>query len=104
MEDMANVHGRFVGLRFSNVYGDGARETMLLPLMFKGKLKYCTDHTRDFVHVNDVVDCIKMFLEMDNFDDLDELIYQVGTGKGRKISDLVKQYGYDVIQSKTVIT
>ena len=22
MEDMANVHGRFVGLRFSNVYGD----------------------------------------------------------------------------------
>ena len=49
---------------------------MLLPLMFKGKLKYCTDHTRDFVHVNDVVDCIKMFLRMDNFDDLDELIYQ----------------------------
>ena len=27
---------------------------------------------------------------------LDELIYNVGTGKGRKISDLVKQYGFDL--------
>ena len=26
MEDMANVHGRFVGLRFSNVYNDNAKE------------------------------------------------------------------------------
>ena len=96
MEDMANVYGRFVGLRFSNVYGDNGRETMLLPLMLNGKLKYSTNHTRDFVHVNDVVDCIKLFLKMDNFDNLDELVYNVGTGKGRKISDLVKQYGFDV--------
>ena len=96
MEDMANVYGRFVGLRFSNVYGDGARDSMLLPLLLKGKLKYSTNHTRDFVHVNDVVDAIKLFLHMDNFDKLDNLIYNVGTGKGRKVSDLVKQYGYDV--------
>ena len=96
MEDMSRVYGRSVGLRFSNVYGDGARGSMLLPKLLSGQLQYCTNHIRDFVHVDDVVNAIKLFLNMDNFERLNKLVYQVGTGKGVKISDLVKKYGFDV--------
>tara|TARA_Y100001963_G_scaffold160042_1_gene267331 strand:+ start:18022 stop:18852 length:831 start_codon:yes stop_codon:yes gene_type:complete len=96
MEDMSKVYGRSIGLRFSNVYGDGARDSMLLPKMINGSLQYSTNHIRDFVHVDDVVDAIKLFLNMDNFDRLSRLVYQVGTGKGIKISDLVKRYGFNV--------
>ena len=85
-----------IGLRFSNVYGDGARDTMLIPKMLKGKLEYSTNHKRDFVHVDDVVEVIRMFLTMPNFNDLDKLIYNVGTGKSISIANLVKRYGFDV--------
>ena len=64
--------------------------------MINGSLQYSTNHIRDFVHVDDVVDAIKLFLNMDNFDRLSRLVYQVGTGKGIKISDLVKRYGFNV--------
>ncbi len=96
MEDISNVIGRSVGLRFSNVYGDGARDTMLIPKMINGTLKYSTNHIRDFVHVDDVIDAIKLFLYMDNFDKLEHLIYSVGTGKGINISSLCQKYGFDV--------
>ena len=96
MEDMANAFGKSIGLRFSNVYGDGARDIMLIPKMLKGKLEYSTNHKRDFVHVDDVVEVIRMFLTMPNFNDLDKLIYNVGTGKSISIANLVKRYGFDV--------
>ena len=45
-----------VGLRFTTVYGDGARESMLIGKLLDGSIGYLTRHVRDFIHVDDVVE------------------------------------------------
>ena len=51
-----------VGLRFTTVYGDGARDTMFMGKLMRGEVKYATNHVRDFIHVDDVVKAIMIFI------------------------------------------
>ena len=77
-----------VALRFSNVYGDGQRDTMLFQRMIDNKLEYISNnHIRDFVHVDDVVDAIKIFLYAKDFEF--DRIYDVGSGEGLIVNNLV---------------
>ena len=69
-----------VGLRFTTVYGEGARDEMLIGRLLDGRVSYLTDHIRDFIHVSDVVMAISLLMRHD----LTELkpAYDIGTGKG----------------------
>ncbi len=92
MEEFA--HNGHVGLRFANVYGDGAPDFMLTSRLNNGNVEYKTNHIRDFIHVSDVVDVIKFFLKRGTYDC--DKVYEVGSGVGTKVSNLIERYGYDV--------
>lgn len=101
-----------VALRFTTVYGDGARESMLIGKLINGRVKYLTTHVRDFIHVNDVLTAIKAIMEKmlisDAFDDdsyinVDSYIkveaaYDIGTGKGNIVEDLGALAGWEGIE------
>ena len=85
-----------VGLRFTTVYGDGARDTMLIGKLLDGSIKYLTKHIRDFVHVSDVVDAIVLLMSKD----IRSLkpAYDIGTGKGNIVEDLGVLAGWEGIE------
>ena len=83
-----------VGLRFTTVYGEGARESMLIRKLIDGSVKYLTNHVRDFIHVSDVVDVITLIMSKD-LRMLREA-YDIGTGIGHKVSDLGRLAGCNV--------
>lgn len=75
-----------VGLRFTTVYGPGARDTMFITKLINGTLKYCTTHTRDFIHVDDVIEAITLLMGQDIR--LLNPTYDVGTGNGVLVMDV----------------
>ena len=83
---------RSLGLRFTTVYGPGSREDMLIGRIRDKKLKYVTDHIRDFIHVDDI--CSAIIKNLDN--DIIAGSIDVGTGIGTKVSDLAKLAGLDL--------
>mgnify|MGYP001182897106 CR=1 FL=1 len=92
MEELA--HTNHVGLRFTTVWGSGARNDMLISKIVNGNLKYKTNHIRDFIHVSDVISAIKLFIDTGTEDKKN--IYDVGSGKGVKIDEYVESLGIDV--------
>ena len=83
-----------VGLRFTTVYGRGARDSMLIGRLINGNVKYLTTHIRDFIHVDDVVEAIVLIMSKD----IRKLkpAYDIGTGVGNKVSDLGALANLDV--------
>ncbi len=81
-----------VGLRFSTVYGPNARESMLIGRLVSGNIKYLTNHTRDFIHVDDVVAFILNLMDRDLL--TVDPAYDIGTGNGVKVSELGQSVGY----------
>ena len=81
-----------VGLRFTTVYGDGARDSMFMTKLKYNKLEYATNHIRDFIHVDDVVRAIMILKDNLESPFLQHLrpAYDIGTGKGLVVSDLAK--------------
>lgn len=82
-----------VGLRFTTVYGDGARDVMFIGKLMRGELQYATNHIRDFIHVDDVISAIEIV--MDDMLAIDDMkygfpTYDIGTGCGNIVSDLAK--------------
>ena len=77
-----------VGLRFTTVYGDGARDTMFMGKLLRGELAYATNHIRDFIHVDDVVNAIMIFVNTGTKGKLPA--YDVGTGTGHIVSKLAQ--------------
>ena len=67
--------------------------------MFDRKItQVARNHKRDFVHIDDVIDAIKIFLYSDDFVKFDK-VYDVGTGVSHNISNLVKRYGFNVTET-----
>lgn len=81
-----------IGLRFSTVWGDGARGDMLIPQIKNKTLKYATSHKRDFIHVSDVVSAIQTII---NHPD-ETGIFEVGSGMSVAVDQLVAFNGLDV--------
>ncbi len=81
-----------VGLRFTTVYGEGARESMFIGKLLRGEIKYATRHVRDFIHVSDVVNGIMLFVNGGTKDRLPA--YNMGTGRGNKVSRVAHKYGW----------
>ena len=85
-----------VGLRFTTVYGDGARDTMLIGKLIDGTIGYLTRHVRDFVHVSDVVDAIVLLMSKDI--GMLKPAYDIGTGIGNVVMDLGILAGWEGIE------
>jgi nucleoside-diphosphate-sugar epimerase len=83
-----------IGLRFTNVYGDGAPDFMLTSRLVNGNVTHKTNHVRDFVHVSDIVSVVQFFLDQGTDDK--KSVYEVGSGVGSKIDELIERHGYDV--------
>lgn len=85
-----------VGLRFTTVYGEGARDTMLIGKLIDGSIGYLTRHVRDFVHVSDVVDAIVLLMSKDI--GMLKPAYDIGTGVGNVVEDLGILAGWEGIE------
>ena len=82
-----------VGLRFTTSYGENARDNMLIPKLINGSIRDVTNHIRDFIHVDDVVNAIVLLMSKDIR--LLKPVYDIGTGTGIVVSKLAKIAGYD---------
>tara|TARA_R110000782_G_scaffold85397_1_gene166057 strand:- start:953 stop:1675 length:723 start_codon:yes stop_codon:yes gene_type:complete len=80
-----------VGIRFSTVWGDGANPVTLVEKIKNKNLQYVTTHTRDLIHVSDVVTAIQTIIDNDI-----QGIVDCGLGIAIKISDLVAYNNIDV--------
>ena len=85
-----------IGLRFETVFGEGSSDFGLYSRIKSGKLKYKTEHIRDFVHVDDIAECLNTFINMRHYIYNLNPVYEVGTGLEHKVSDVVEHYGIDV--------
>ena len=85
-----------VGLRFTTVYGEGARESMLIGKLIDGSISYLTRHVRDFIHVDDVLEAIVLLMNKDIR--LLKPAYDIGTGVGNVVEELGKLAGWEGIE------
>jgi len=84
-------HTNSLGLRFTTAYGPGARKDMLIPQILKGKVNYINvNHSRDFIHVNDLVTAIETVMKIDLRGVID-----IGTGESHKLVDIVDYFKID---------
>lgn len=84
-------HPNSLGMRFTTVYGPGARETMLIPKILKNDIEYLNvNHTRDFIHVDDVISAIYTVLHNDVRGVID-----VGTSISNKLIDIADYFKID---------
>jgi UDP-glucose 4-epimerase len=83
-----------IALRFTTVFGEGARESMFISKLLSGKLEYATNHVRDFIHVDDVVSSILDLMSIDYR--LLKNAYDIGSGHGNVVSDLAKMFNPDI--------
>ena len=65
LEQVASHHNNCLGMRFHTVYSDKPRADMFMDRLLRGTLEYVTKHTRDFIHVDDVLDAIELLLSSD---------------------------------------
>ena len=84
-------HTNSLGLRFTTAYGPGAREDMLIPQILKGRVNYINvNHSRDFIHVNDLISAIETVMKIDLRGVID-----IGTGESNKLVDIVDYFKID---------
>ena len=84
-------HTNSLGLRFTTAYGPGARQDMLIPQILKGKVNYINvNHSRDFIHVNDLISAIETVMKIDLRGVID-----IGTGESHKLVDIVDYFKID---------
>jgi UDP-glucose 4-epimerase len=96
-EQLCEIYNRLykmnvISLRIYNVYGEGNNKGVIreffmrikknLPLIIHGDGKF----VRDYIHVKDVVRTIEDFIEKDHKPG----VYEVGTGIGTSVNELVK--------------
>jgi UDP-glucuronate 4-epimerase len=92
MEEAA--HPGQVGLRFTTTYGESPRKNMLFDYIINGQVKYKTNHIRDFIYVNDVVNAIMIFVETGLKDK--NKTYEICSGNPVRVSDVIEYAGFDV--------
>jgi nucleoside-diphosphate-sugar epimerase len=76
-------HDNCVFMRFHTVYGPTPRSGMFFDKLINGTLEYVTEHSRDFVHVDDVCSVVEKLMNCKFTGTVD-----IGTGQSIKISDI----------------
>ena len=85
LEELAARHPNTLGMRFHTVYSDEPRENMFFDKLIKGTLEYVTNHHRDFVHLEDVIDAIELLINAEHVTG----VLDIGTGIPFKVQNLV---------------
>ena len=82
-----------VGMRFHTVWP--GRDDMLFRKLENNKVTYInTGHTRDFIHIIDLMRAIEMIIRY--FDKVfPEKVVDIGTGKSIKVSEVAKLFDFD---------
>ena len=76
-----------LGMRFTTVYGPGAREQMLIPKILKNDVDYINiDHSRDFIHIDDILTAVGFLIV--NKPPKKLKVVDVGTGISNKLIDI----------------
>ena len=76
-----------LGMRFTTVYGPGAREQMLIPKILKNDVDYINvDHSRDFIHIDDILSAVGFLIV--NKPPRKLKVVDVGTGISNKLIDI----------------
>jgi len=84
MEQIAPTNS--LGMRFTTVYGPGAREGMLIPKLIKNDVDYINvDHYRDFIHIDDLMSAIKILMT----NKVEEKVLEIGTGSSINLLDIL---------------
>tara|TARA_Y100001973_G_C5145012_1_gene304954 strand:+ start:177 stop:905 length:729 start_codon:yes stop_codon:yes gene_type:complete len=84
-------HNNAVGLRFTTVYGPGAKKDMLIPKILNNDVSYLNiNHIRDFIHVNDVANAVEVMIKV-TF----RGVVDVGTGISNKLVDIADYFKID---------
>ena len=78
-----------MGMRFTTVYGPNARDTMLIPRILRNDVPYInTNHSRDFIHVDDLVRGIDTLIKS-NLRGVTDL----GSGTTNNLVELIEYFG-----------
>ena len=63
IEETAGRFSNTLGMRFHTVYSSTPRKGMFLDKLLNNNLDYVTTHYRDFIHIEDVCDAIKILIK-----------------------------------------
>tara|TARA_B100001109_G_scaffold206475_1_gene173660 strand:- start:1213 stop:1980 length:768 start_codon:yes stop_codon:yes gene_type:complete len=89
------IHYNAIGMRFHTVWP--GRDDMLFKMLERGEVTYINEnHTRDFIHVDDL--CAAITVMIDNFDKIQEdvgTIVDLGTGHSTEVKSVAKAMGYE---------
>jgi len=85
------AHAKQTALRFTTVYGEGARDNMFMSKIFNHSLEYATTHLRDFIHISDVVSAILLLMR---YTSILKPAYDIGTGVNNSVNELAELAGY----------
>ena len=91
-----------LGMRFTTVYGPRAREIMLIPRILRNDVPYInTNHSRDFIHVEDICSAIYSLLTHNNITAFPNAtgVIDVGTGITHKLTDIIGHFGITTKES-----
>lgn len=85
IEELAARHTNALGMRFHTVYSEkSSRTNMFFWKLLNNKLEYTTNHYRDFIYLEDVIDAIELLIKKDHVNG----IIDIGTGAPVKITTL----------------
>ena len=80
-----------IGMRFTTVYGPGAREHMLIPRILRNDVPFVhTNHTRDFIHIDDIISGIDTLMKSDFTG-----VTDIGIGKSYDLMEIMTYFGID---------
>ena len=78
-------HSNCCFMRFHTVYNDSARTGMFFDKLFKGEVEYITEHERDFIHLEDMLDAIEALIDNPQV----KGTFDIGTGRTIKMNDIL---------------
>ena len=83
-----------LGMRFTTVYGPGAREQMFIPKLLRDDVSYINvDHIRDFIHIDDLLSAIGCLI-------VNKIkkrkVIDIGTGISHKLIDITSHLNIDI--------
>ena len=83
-----------LGMRFTTVYGPGAREQMLIPKILRDDVSYINvDHSRDFIHIDDLLTAIGSLIV---YKIQKRKVIDVGTGVSNNLLDILSHLNMEV--------
>ena len=83
-----------LAMRFTTVYGPGAREQMLIPKILRDDVSYINvDHSRDFIHIDDLLTAIGSLIV---YKIQKRKVIDVGTGVSNNLLDILSHLNMEV--------